>query len=241
MGLYKPNTHSSILKSKRIYKIVFWIIIFSIFMWIIDSYIRPTVTAVAVYQAKIYATDAINTAVEYELEKNNIEYDKIATVNRSSDGELDSVECDMTQINKLKTSITDHIFTSLMQMGDGEVRVPFGTLFGGSFFSGMGPEIPLRMMPAGYVSTEFENKFESAGINQTRHSISVNISVNINILIPGYPAQTEVVSSICVAETIIVGKVPQGYTYIAGDEDSSVQSKVNDYGAFDISNGVDIN
>ena len=67
--------------------------------------------------------------------------------------------------------------------------------------------------------------FESAaGINQTRHQILLHVDVYTGILLPGFTASTKVSNEIAVAETVIVGGVPQTYTYFSTTED-----KIEDY------------
>ena len=69
------------------------------------------------------------------------------------------------------------------------------------------------MESIGSSSSEFRNQFETAGINQTRHQIILQIDVTISILLPGFTTATNVSSAVTVAETVIVGSVPESYTY----------------------------
>jgi hypothetical protein len=54
-----------------------------------------------------------------------------------------------------------------------------------------------------------ESEFLSAGINQTIHKINLKVSVGIRAVIPGFSDETSVSADYCVAQTVIVGDVPQ--------------------------------
>jgi sporulation protein YunB len=64
------------------------------------------------------------------------------------------------------------------------------------------------MNPIGYIETKYESIFESAGINQTRHKIYVQVYVKLKVIIPTKNDEIEVKGEIPIAETIIVGKIP---------------------------------
>ena len=95
-----------------------------------------------------------------------------------------------------------------------------GSLTGSPLLAGRGPRISVRMESVGSSSARFENQFESAGINQTKHRIVLRIDVYVSILLPGYSTVTQVTNEITVAETVIVGEVPGTYTYFATDPDA---------------------
>ncbi|MFQ8600158.1 MAG: sporulation protein YunB [Oscillospiraceae bacterium] len=86
------------------------------------------------------------------------------------------------------------------------------------------------MLPAGTVNTQIISQFEEAGINQTNHRIYLKIVCTVTGLIPGYPVNVEVENEFCLAETVVVGRVPESYTHVISD-DSELISRLNDYGA----------
>jgi sporulation protein YunB len=101
-----------------------------------------------------------------------------------------------------------------------KIGIPLGAIVGIELFSGAGPIIPVKIFVTGNVETEFESEFSEAGINQTKHLIYINTSVNISAVIPGYPSHTNVKTNVTIAETIIVGEVPRVY---ATSSDSSAK------------------
>jgi len=197
---------------------------------LIDMKMRPSVETMTAYQARLYAIQTINDAVAKELDAEKVTYDSMVKLSTSADGMVTAVETDMLALNRLKVGITNSVAQELKKLETADLKVPMGTLFGGQMFTGRGPLMGFRILHVGYVQSEIINQFDSAGINQTRHQIMLRISININALIPGYSADTEVTTNMCIAETIIVGTVPDAFTKVTGDNGSTI-SKLNDYRA----------
>ena len=87
-----------------------------------------------------------------------------------------------------------------------------------------------KVLPVGYVQTEIYNSFQSAGINQTLHQIMLKVTATVSAVIPAYTVTTDVTTNLCIAQTIIVGKVPTAYTDINGEQ-SDLIGQINDYAA----------
>jgi sporulation protein YunB len=125
----------------------------------------------------------------------------------------------MTAINTLKAGLTTAIQKRLSEYDDGKLYIALGTLIGSDIFTGRGPKIEVRMVPVGYVTAAITNEFASAGINQTLHRIMMSVTGTVTVVMAGYSATSEVTADFCIAETIIVGAVPQAYTQINGTND----------------------
>jgi sporulation protein YunB len=100
---------------------------------------------------------------------------------------------------------------SMSELNTQRLSIPVGTLFGGELLTGRGPKLPLKLMISNSVLSEFKNSFDEAGINQTRHEIMLELTADIYVVLPGYKTSAQVKTNISVAETIIVGKVPDTY------------------------------
>ncbi len=211
-------------------KAMIWITAFLLAVVLIDMQMRPSVETMAAYQARLYAVRAINDAIAQELAEENVTYDTLVKVSTGEDGLVTAVETDMLRLNRIKVGVTEEVVKELGELEAAHLKVPLGTLFGGQIFSGRGPLVDFRIIHAGYVETEIQNRFDAAGINQTRHQIMLSVTIHITALVPGYTADTDVTTNICLAETIIVGMVPDAYTKVTGDDDSTLH-KINDYGA----------
>lgn len=195
-----------------------------------DGRLRGMVESVIEYQTKIAAFRIVNTAMLDELERDNIDYEDIVRLTYSADGAVQSVQTNVSAVNKIKGRMSAAVVGSLEDKQNQVIEIPMGTLLGNQITTGMGPDVEIKVIPIGYVQSELYNEFSSAGINQTLHQIMMRTTVKMLAVMPGYNIETEISTNFCIAETVIVGKVPDGYTVIEGD-DSSTISKINDYKA----------
>ena len=88
----------------------------------------------------------------------------------------------------------------------------FGNFTGNSFFAGRGPKIKVKVIPMGTVTTEFKTEFIEAGINQTRHRVYLGVECNMRVIAPFATEDIIVDNSVTVAETVLIGEVPEFYT-----------------------------
>lgn len=197
---------------------------------LIDMRVRPIIEKTTIYQSKILATRIINDAVYNELSNEDFGYSELVTVVYNDNGAITSIESNMVNINRLKAKITKSVNDELEYLDSQDLSISLGTISGFSSFYNQGPLIPVTVRPEGYAETSLISAFESAGINQTLHRILVEINVDISAIIPGYTASAVVETQFIVAETVIVGSVPDSYTHvITGSED--LIGTINDYGS----------
>ena len=192
--------------------------------------IGPVIRDMASYQAKLLAARAINEAVDQVLTEQQIGYDQLAVVSRNETGDVTAIESNMLQINGLNTEITQHILERLTLMGKDKVSLPLGTLLGGQFLAGRGPDVEFLIIPTGFAKTNVTNRFSEAGINQTRHQIMMSVEIGILAVLPVYSSETTFSTSICLAETVIVGAVPDNFTRIETSGENAIPNLVADYG-----------
>lgn len=86
--------------------------------------------------------------------------------------------------------------------------MPLGTATGVSLFSGIGPQIKVKVGCSASTASDFENVFASAGVNQTQHSVMLNIETTVVLSLAGRRMTEQVQTSLCIAQTVIVGSVP---------------------------------
>ncbi len=175
---------------------------------LMNRLIRPVVVSATENEAKIRSVSMFNSAVLQEMENNAVTYSDLVTVTRDSGGEVQSITADMVKMNRLKAGIVNDIQAGINKEDDSTLDIPLGTILGGTLFHGWGPKVHLHMTLAGNVTADFKSSFESAGINQTRHQIYINIHASVYSFLPGFDSTTDVDTSVLVAETVIVGSVP---------------------------------
>ncbi len=157
----------------------------------------------------------INRVVEEEITAGEVTYDSLIRIEKDEDGRIMSLTTNVGAMNTLKVRIESKIVEKILENQNLTVRIPMGSLFGNEFLSGRGPRITVKVVPMAEVFASYDNTFASAGINQTRHQIYMKYDVKVRMLLPGRQKGTTVTSSVCVAETIIVGATPQ---FFAGEQ-----------------------
>lgn len=195
-----------------------------------DAQLRPAVTAAAGSQANLYATQAIQEAVYRQVEQLELDYGDLVRLTYSDQGTVTSLQTDMLAMSKLQSAVTSSVIESILGFSGQRVTLPAGTLTGNPFLSGRGPEVEIRLIPAGFVQTQLKNVFDEAGINQTRHQILLNVKLELQAVLPGYAIANQVDTDVCLAETVIVGLVPGAYTWVSDGTDPLV-GLIQDYGA----------
>ena len=190
-------------------RLVLVIIFFFLFILLFNGQIRPVIESITANEAKIRSVTTINEAVMEELGREDISYDDLIAVERGMDGNVLSITTNMVRMNELKAKMISNIQSKLGDDTYATVGVPLGTLIGGDFFHGRGPKIPLKASLSGNVSADFNSSFESAGINQTKHQIYLDVRTSVYSFLPGFRTTTDVETNVLVAETVIVGAVPQ--------------------------------
>ncbi len=179
----------------------------------LNTRIRPLMTQMAKSRVTNAAVRAINDAVNDEIASGGVSYDDLITLEKDAEGRVTALKTNMAAVNRLKADITNKVIERIAQGETADLGIPLGSVLSSGFFSGRGPVIPVRIISVSSANAELENIFTSAGINQTRHQIVMSVSVYISVLLPGYTTGTEVKSDVSIAETVLIGSVPESYAY----------------------------
>ena len=182
-----------------------------LFVVLIDIRVRPMIKTYGNNQAVTAATKAVNIAVSDILSKLNLQYQDLVTITTDENGEITEMTTNSKQLNTIKSDVTAAIFTELDRQDMQNVSIPLGSLAGG-LLTGRGPNITIRVPMNSTVETSFDNVFEGAGINQTRHEVMLDVKVTVYAVIRGEDTKTVVNTQFALAENIIVGEVPQWMT-----------------------------
>lgn len=155
-------------------------------------------------------TVAVNDAVYYTL-SDEMRYDELVTITRDEAGNIVAVAANPLKINKIARDTASISQSNLKNLSLNGIPVPLGALTGIEAFAGLGPSIHFRIIPVSSVSCDFSSTFESVGINQTKHSIYLNVVADISIVMPSRTENFAVVTDILVGESVIVGAIPDAY------------------------------
>lgn len=161
-------------------------------------------------------SDLINDAVADQIASGTIAYDRIVYFEKNLDGRITALKTNIGEVNRLKTETLNIINDEILAMDESDIGIPLGSLFLSEFLSGRGPQIPVHILTIRNSDASFASNFTHAGINQTLHQINMRVSVDVAVLVLGRTTQFTVVSEIVVAETIIVGDVPDTFLQTGG-------------------------
>ena len=182
--------------------------------------LRPVLAAAARYQVRSQVTAAVEQWAARDLQERGVDYSDFVTITRNEAGEITALSADMARLNLLRAELSAHLLERL-EDSQLELTVPVGSLLPIEPTWARGPELHLRALALGTASAEFESEFTSAGINQTRHRLWLELSVPVTVLLPGGGEELTVDSRLCVAETVIVGQVPQTWFQTGGLPDNA--------------------
>ncbi len=192
----------------RIIRLLFFICILTAIIVFIRWRVRPVISSVASVQAKSFAVSAINKAAADILSENSIP--ELETVTSDKSGSLRSVTTNTAAANELKHKITLRAQEEIGKLNHQKVDIPAGLILGGELFGAVGPDIPVYISLSGNTDSDFEESFESGGINQTVHKLSLRINVQLSVLTPSGSIDENATTSVLIGETVIIGNTPQG-------------------------------
>ena len=204
---------------------------FSVVLGYIYYKMQPLVIKYAESVAETVMLNSANEAIVNILDGGKIDYSDIVKLNRNAEGLVTSLETDVYKTNYLKSSISNEISKIIADRERYTVGIPLGTFFANTYTSGLGPDIKFKMQITTTAFVDFVNGFRSVGINQVLHSIDVKIKINGSIIISGYKKGISATTTAMVAQTVIVGFVPDAFTNVIESENDNTAGLINDYGA----------
>lgn len=177
---------------------------------IVENNFKPSVSSLAASCSSTYVTSVINKSIRDSTEQ-KINYSDLCKINKNDDGEIISITTDTSAINNIKLKLSENIIKNLNYTKDHTLGIPIGNLTKTYILSGRGPEIPIKILTTSSPKITVESKFESTGINQTKHKISLVTTIEIHIILPYETTTKTVISESLICDTIIIGKVPDVY------------------------------
>ncbi len=204
-------------RKRKIYVTVFvFVLILLLMSWIVNNNIEPLLLAISEVRAKTIATQTINEAIISELTY-KIKYEDLFVIKTDDDNRITMLQANTMYMNRIASETTLNIQEKLREMGTKRVGIPLGSILGSEIFANYGPRFNIDILPMGTVVVDFNTDFEQAGINQTRHRIYLVVKTQVRIVLPLASDVVDVVTQIPIAETIIVGDIPQSYIYVPED------------------------
>ena len=176
-----------------------------------DSSTRPMVAALAETGTSNAVTRIVNDAVDHTLAAEAVSYGDMISLQTDSSGQITALTSNSVEMNRLRTRILDEVVAQVDILDSKTLGIPLGNLTGIAVFSDKGPTLPVKVLSVASAEGSFRNQFTAAGINQSYHQVVLDVTVNVKLLVPGGTVETAVATQVSVAETVIVGKVPDAY------------------------------
>lgn len=189
--------------------LLLFLLLLALFL-LIDRNFRPLVFSLAEARSAAMASQVLSGALA-EATQDGVTYEDLMNVKMDQSGQVALLSANTMAMNRLATRAGDAALRRLNNMSSERVTVPLGAVLGTTLFSGSGPGVPVSIVPIGSIFTDFATEFEACGINQTRHKVYLQVTANIRIVIPTGAKTTQVSANMLVAESIIVGRVPEGF------------------------------
>ena len=200
-----------------LFLLVLLIVLLSLSVALLSVNMRPAMTALAIAHIRSVAARAMNDAI-LESMGDETNYARLIQVHESSE-RVYMLQANTHKMNILAADCAEAAQERIAQMGDQGISIPIGTITGISFLAGKGPSLKVTFSPAGSVQSEFNSEFVSSGINQTLYRVNLLLTASVRLVMPGVSETISVRAEAAIAESIIVGDVPEVYTNVASEED----------------------
>jgi sporulation protein YunB len=197
-------------RARLLMLVVVFVLLFYFIFRPVSNFLKELSGELAMSDATDLITLTINNTIAKKLAEGIYDYDYFVSLEKDSEGHITAITSNMTRINTLSAEILDAVIANT-DNGELDIRIPLGNLLDSNLLMGRGPDVPVKIIMLTSSFADFRNELVSVGINQTKHQIILEVVVEIDILMPFETLHTKVVSEVLVAETVIVGDVPNTY------------------------------
>lgn len=187
-------------------------------LWQAEQNLTRTVLSLANARARALAVTALNSAAD-EVISGGVGYDELMIVSRDDNGQVRLIQANTRALNQLATAVSLNAQARLGAIENQSVLVPLGSALGVPLFAGTGPGLRVEILPVGTVVSSVKTEFQTAGINQTRHRVILTLHADVRLVIPTGAATVSVVTEVAIAESIIVGEVPDSFVDVNNEND----------------------
>ena len=194
------------------------VLILAALFLMLENNVSQVILDMAYADAYALAVDVLNEAVAGVM-RTGITYDELMQVRCDEKGQVTLLQANTMRMNQLATETAISAQGKLSQQENQYIYLPLGAALGMNFLAGSGPELQVKIVPVGSVSTQFATEFESAGINQTRHKIFLVVKAAVQVVIPTGTKRVDVSTQVSIAESIIVGNVPDSFVDVNNKDD----------------------
>lgn len=212
----RRDNKNSNFKKRVLLMIVFIIAVCSGLLIIVKTVVEPNMEDVTKIRAEVVVSRTINKALAEQFEEQ--ENKELFTVINGKDGAMEMVQANSIEINVLMAQLSIHLQEAFREMENEYLDIPVGTLLGSKLLSQTGPKVTVSIVPLSVSSMDFKTEFETQGINQTKYKIYIVIGSRVKVISPFSADTFETSSTVLVAETVILGQVPNSYVEVPEED-----------------------
>lgn len=205
---------------RRIVRLCIIVVVAAIIaFFLFRSKYHEVIETLAQTQVKNVTSDLINDAIDRQICDGTIQYDRMVYFEKDLDGKITALKTNMSEINRLKTDLLNLINDEILAMDSDHLGIPVGSLIFPEVFAGKGPSIPVQILTIRNSEASFFSEFSQAGINQTLQKLYMQVSVDVAVLVLGRVDDFTISSQVVIAETVIVGQVPDMFLQTGGNNE----------------------
>ena len=203
----KSKIRFQIKHPKIIMVIIAIFLLINSILYFFDKNILPAVLSIGEEKVRREATTIINETA-LDIYSKDFNYNDMIVTEKDNEGNITLLRADTVKLNYLSAKLVLASNDKIDKLSEVGLKVPLGYMTKNLVFYNLGPKINVDITQIGNITSSYESVFESAGINQTRHKIYLNINMKMKLIVPLNSRDVEIASQIPISETIIVGKIP---------------------------------
>lgn len=178
---------------------------------LVELHLSPYIRELARNQAVNAASNAITDAVGEMLRRGDTDFSRVIVLEKDVQGQITALRTDMTQVERLKVEVLGLLGNLIAEINTQQLGIPLGNLLLPDLLAGTGPVLPVKAVSLTMSNADFFSDFTEAGINQTLQTLKVKFTISLTILTTVGYETVDVDSDVMVAQTVIVGTVPETY------------------------------
>lgn len=212
--MQKQKTGKLSKKSKRLRRLIIFLVILVLLavgvMIYFDKVVNPIIITTCESKIKMLTSSSINSSISQVISDSDI-YDELVEISEDENGNVKMIQANAVRINSLSKEISKLALLKIEGIGEQGIPIPFGTFTGMPLFMGKGPDVLVKVTPIGTLDCLFKSEFVQAGINQTLHRIYLEVSSNVNLVLPVFKNRVKTFTQVIICESVIIGEVPEFY------------------------------
>lgn len=195
---------------------LFIVLVFTAAVFIAERALFPTILTMAKARAVQTAVTTVNGAIREHLVQTGVDYQDLVQLHRNNDGRIVMMQANTLKITELAADFALASEHALINLERESFSIPVGQVLGSQLLATYGPRIPVRIIPVGAVQVDMVDRFEAAGINQTRHRIYLDLDSYVRIAVPWQQTEVQISTRVPLVENVIIGEVPDTFVTLDG-------------------------